>query len=166
MYFSGFSLCDEKELFGQYLIENDFTVSGFSYGAQKALEYTLNSKNRIDTLQLFSPSYFNDKDAKYKRMQLIYFGKNSQVYCDNFLDNCKIQQDDKDKYFDMGTVEQLEDLLNYNWDEEKLQAVVDKGINIEIYLGADDKIRDSNKAKEFFRKVGEVYYIKKKGHIL
>jgi len=77
LYFSGFSLVNEKELFEDYIIENDFTVSGFSYGAQKACEYVLNTNNRIDLLQLFSPSYFNDKDIKYKRMQLIYFKKNS-----------------------------------------------------------------------------------------
>lgn len=166
MYFSGFSLENEKELFNEYLIENDFTVSGFSYGTQKAVEYTLNTKNRIDTLQLFSPSYFNDKDTKYKRMQLIYFGKDSQSYCDNFLHNCGIEKEDKEKYFKIGIVEELDDLLNYTWDEEKLQSIVERKINIEIYLGVEDKIINSSEAKEFFRKFGEVYYIKQKGHIL
>ncbi len=165
MYFSGFSLCNEKELFNQYLIDNEFTVSGFSYGAQKAVEYALNIQTRVDTLQLFSPSYFNDKDIKYKRMQLMYFKKDAQVYCDNFLKNCGLNNDKK-QYFKMGSFEQLEDLLNYGWDEEKLQAIVDKGINIEVYLGVEDKIIDSGKAKEFFSKFSEVYYIKNKGHIL
>jgi alpha-beta hydrolase superfamily lysophospholipase len=166
LYFSGFCLANEKELFKEYLIENDFTVSGFSFGAYKALEYVLNSQTRVDTLQLFSPSYFNDKDIKYKRMQVIYFQKDSQAYCDNFLKNCGINKEQKDKYFQMGTSEQLDSLLSYKWSEEKLQAVVNKGINIEVYLGGEDKIINSNKAKEFFRKFGEVYYIKKKGHIL
>ena len=38
-YFSGFSLENEEELFSKYIIENDFTISGFSYGAIKAFEY-------------------------------------------------------------------------------------------------------------------------------
>ena len=166
LYFSGFSLNNEKELFKEYLLKNDFTVCGFSYGSQKAVEYILNLNSRIDTLQLFSPSYFNDKDTKYKRMQLIYFGKDNKSYCDNFLVNCGIKQEDKEKYFSMGTVEELEDLLTYNWNEEKLQAVVDKGINIEVYLGVEDKIINSKEALKFFRKFAEVYYIKDRGHIL
>ena len=165
MYFSGFSLVNEKELFEDYIIENDFTVSGFSYGAQKACEYVLNTNNRIDLLQLFSPSYFNDKDIKYKRMQLIYFKKNSLEYCDNFLENCGLTNE-KNKYFKLGIYEELNDLLNYNWDTKKFQKIVDKNIKVEIYLGKNDKIVDTTKAVEFFRKFGEVYYIKNKGHIL
>ena len=166
MYFSGFSLENEKELFNEYLIENDFTVSGFSYGVQKAFEYVLNTGNRVDTLQLFSPSYFNDKDKKYKRMQLIYFGKDAKAYCGNFLANCGLENKQKDKYFKMGTNIELDELLNYEWSEEKLQTLVNKGINIEVYLGVDDKIINSAKAKEFFSKFCEVYYMKNKGHIL
>ena len=166
MYFSGFSLQNEKELFSNYLINNDFTVSGFSFGAQKAVEYVLNTKTRIDTLQLFSPSYFNDQDKKYKRMQVIYFKKDSEAYCDDFLENCGLNKKQKDKYFHMGTVEELEDLLNYDWSEKKLQSIVERKINIEVYLGVEDKIINSKQAKEFFRKFGEVYYIKGKGHIL
>ena len=63
LYFSGFSLKGEKELFKEYIIENDFTVSGFSYGAQKAVEYVLSTDNRVDLLQLFSPAFFNKKDT-------------------------------------------------------------------------------------------------------
>ncbi len=35
-YFSGFCFFEESELFKDYIIQNDFTVSGFSYGAVKA----------------------------------------------------------------------------------------------------------------------------------
>lgn len=166
LYFSGFSLKNEKELFSNYLINNDFTVSGFSFGAEKAVEYVLNTKNRIDTLELFSPSYFNDKDRKYKRMQVMYFKKDSQVYCDNFLENCGLNQGEINKYFKIGTSDELEDLLNYDWSDKKLQSIVERKINIEVYLGVEDKIINSNSACEFFRKFGEVYYIKGKGHTL
>ena len=47
MYFSGFCLANEKELFKQFIIENDFTVSGFSYGAINALEYTIKQLKKI-----------------------------------------------------------------------------------------------------------------------
>ena len=49
LYFSGFSLEGEKELFDPYRVKNSFTVSGFSYGAQKAFEYVLNSSKRVDS---------------------------------------------------------------------------------------------------------------------
>ena len=102
MYFSGFCLENEKELFKEYLIENYVTVSAFSYGCISLVENIVNGtyssnhyKKRIDTIQLFSPAYLNDKDDKYKRMQLIYFGKDSNSYTDNFLINCGLKKEDK-----------------------------------------------------------------------
>jgi hypothetical protein len=166
LYFSGFSLKEEKELFTQYIILNDFTISGFSYGAIKAFEYVLNTKNRVDKLQLFSPAYFNDKDNKYIRMQLMFFKKDSQIYSDNFLKNSGFTKNQSKQYFKLGKYEELDELLNYKWEEEKLQRLVDSGTKIEIYLGGEDKIIDSTKALDFFKKFGEVYYIKNEGHIL
>ncbi len=166
MYFSGFSLEGEKELFKDYIIQNQFIISGFSYGAIKAFEYVLKENKRVDKLQLFSPAFFNDKDKKYKRMQLMFFKKDSVTYCDNFLNNCGFSKEVSSKYFSMGTYEQLDKLLNYQWDENKVQKIVDRNIKLEVYLGADDKIINSQKALEFFKQFGEVYFIKEKGHIL
>jgi hypothetical protein len=166
LYFSGFSLQNDEKLFKEYLEESDFVVSGFSYGAQKALEFAINNDTRIDKLQLFSPAFFNDKDEKYKRMQLMFFKKDSDKYCSNFLENCGLKELQKEDYFKMGTFEELKDLLYYEWEEDKLQAIVEKGVKIEVYLGSDDKICDSQKSLEFFKELGEVYYIKNVGHIL
>lgn len=166
MYFSGFSLVNEESLFNQYLEKNDFIVSGFSYGAIKALEYALTTDKRVDKVQLFSPAYFNDKDVKYKRMQLMYFKKDALRYCDNFLQNSGFPQGIKSRYFSMGKFEELDELLNYKWCDNKLQEIIDKNIKIEVYLGSDDKIIDANEALDFYRKFGEVYYIKDKGHVL
>ena len=169
LYFNGFCLEDEKELFDEYLIENDYTISGFSYGAIKAFKFAMASSAmdiRVDLLQLFSPSFFNDKDEKYKRMQLIYFNKNNQKYCDNFLDNSGFSTGQKDKYFVNGSVEELEELLNYKWDQDKLQMLINNGTKIEVYLGENDKIVDAQKALEFFVNFSEVYFIKNKEHIL
>lgn len=64
-YYSGFCLQNEQELFNENIIKSDFCISGFSYGAIKAVEYALNADERIDKLQLFSPAFFNNKDDKY-----------------------------------------------------------------------------------------------------
>jgi len=97
----------------------------------------------------------------------MFFKKDSNNYCENFLKNV-LSPSNKDisKYFSMGTYEELEELLNYEWSEEKLQKLVDNGTKIEVYLGSADKIIDSLKAKEFFVKFSTVYFIKEKGHIL
>jgi hypothetical protein len=166
LYFSGFSLTGEEELFNEYQEKSDFVVSGFSYGSIKALEYALSTSRRIDKVQLFSPAYFNDKDKKYKRMQLMYFKKDALKYCDNFLQNSGFPQGIKSRYFILGKYEELEELLNYKWDILKFKNLVAKNIKIEVYLGNEDKIVDSSEALEFFRQFGEVYYIKDKGHIL
>ncbi len=166
-FFSGFSLNNEKELFEDYIIDNDFTVSGFSYGAIKAFEFTLNSKKRIDTLQLFSPAFFQVKDTKFKRMQLMFFKKDPKSYCDNFLENISYPSKiDTKKFFDQGTEDELDELINYKWEEKKLDEVLSRGIKIEVYLGEKDKIIDSKQALDFFRNYATVYYIKEKGHIL
>ena len=166
MYFSGFCLENESVLFDKYIIKNDFTVSGFSYGAIKAFKYALDTNNRVDKLQLLSPAFFNDKDKKYKRLQLLFFTKDQKTYCNNFLNNCGFDDDMKKKYFSQGTYEQLDTLLNYNWTEEELDKLIKKNIKLEVYLGANDKIVDAKIALAFFRKFGEVYFIKNKGHIL
>ena len=166
MYFSGFSLKDETELFYNYLINNDFTVSGFSYGAIQAFEYVCNSQKRIDRLQLFSPAFFHDKDEKYKRMQMMFFQKNSKEYANKFLMNCGFDMAKSEKYFDLGSASQLQELLYYEWDTIKLQSLIDKGVTIEVYLGEKDKIIDAHKACEFFKEYAEVYFIKNVGHIL
>lgn len=166
-YYHGFSLQNEAELFEEYILENDFVVSGFSYGAIKAFEYVLNSKKRVDTLQLFSPAFFQTYDEKFKRMQLMFFKKDAKSYSDNFLENIAYPDTiDTSKYFTQGTMEELNELLTYTWYEEKLEELVSRGTKIEIYLGGKDKIIDSTAAKDFFKNYGTVYFIKEKGHIL
>jgi hypothetical protein len=169
LYFNGFCLENESELFKEYIIQNDYTLSGFSYGAIKALEFALGSSAmdiRIDLVQLFSPSFFNDKDEKYKRMQLMYFKKDSKTYCDNFLMNSGFEKEQSKQYFTMGKYEELDELLNYKWDQNKLNMLITNGTKIEVYLGENDKIIDSKKALEFFVNFADVYFIKNKGHIL
>ncbi|MCI0501301.1 MAG: pimelyl-ACP methyl ester esterase BioV [Epsilonproteobacteria bacterium] len=173
MFFSGFSLTNESEIFDEYSIKNEVTVSAFSYGCIKLVENILNGtyesehfKKRIDKIQLFSPAYFNDKDEKFKRMQLMFFKKDVKTYTDNFVKNCGFSEEEKNKYLKMGTFEELQELLYYKWSEEKMEMLKAKNIIIETYLGGDDKIINSQEALVFFRKFGEVYFIKGANHNL
>jgi predicted esterase len=77
IYFSGFCFQNEQILFENFLLKNDFTVAGFSYGAIRAFEYALKNRHRIDTLQLFSPAFFQDKSESFKKLQLLAFQKNN-----------------------------------------------------------------------------------------
>jgi len=166
-YFNGFCLYGEEELFKFWLNKSDFTVAGFSYGAIKALEYALESKKRVDRLILLSPAFFNDKDIKYKRLQLLYFNKDKNRYIENFLNNINYKSSiDIKKYLKKGSKEELEELLFYKWDINKLKALSNCGVTIEVILGEDDKIIDAKKAKEFFEDVALVYYIKGANHLL
>lgn len=166
LYFSGFCLQNEKNIFDEYLTINEFTLNGFSYGCIKLIEYALICDSRIDKIQLFSPAYFNDKDEKFKRMQLMFFKKDATLYADNFLKNCGFNKENKNKYFSFGTFGELKELLYYEWKTDKLQTLKDRGIEIETYIGEDDKIIDPQETLEFFRRFGDTYWIKKAGHIL
>lgn len=166
-FFNGFCFKNEEELFSEYIIKNDFTISGFSYGAIKAFKEVLNSNQRVDKLQLFSPAFFQTQDKKYIRLQLMFFKKDAKSYCENFLKNVVYPKElNLEKYFELGTYEELEELLTFEWNEEDIKKVLNKGTKIEVYLGSVDKIIDSSKAKDFFRKFATVYYINEKGHIL
>ena len=166
-FFSGFCFKNEEELFDEYIIKNNFTVAGFSYGAIQAFNEVINSNQRVDKLQLFSPAFFQTQDKKYVRLQLMFFNKDPKSYCENFLKNVAYPKElELEKYFELGTYEELEELLTFKWNEEDIQKILDKGTKIEVYLGSEDKIIDASLAKDFFRNYATVYYINNKGHIL
>ncbi|NWF67132.1 MAG: pimelyl-ACP methyl ester esterase BioV [Campylobacterales bacterium] len=167
MFFSGFGFCYEEILFEKFYKKNDFTVAGFSLGAIKAFEYTLNSKQRVDNLILLSPAFFNDKDEKFKRLQLLHFNKNRELYIKNFLDNVKYPSHIDISQFMCECVEDdLKFLLNYYWNEDKLKYLNEKGVKIEVFLGKADKIINSKVAVEFFKKHSTAYFFNDYGHLL
>lgn len=166
-FFSGFCLNNECELFEEYLEKNDFTISGFSYGAIKAFEYVLNTNLRVDKLQLLSPLFFKDLKKEYKNLQVINFKEDNLAYVDNFLKN--VQYSSKKnivKYQKVGTQNELKEFLSYTWNKDKFKKIINNGTKIEVYLGQNDKIIDSLKAKDFFKEFSTVYYFKNKGHLL
>ena len=166
-FFSGFSFTHEVELFDSYLKKSDYSVSGFSLGAVKAFEYVLGTTKRVDTLQLFSPAFFQDRDKKFIRLQTISYQKNQAEYEKQFLKNIAYPSNyDMRKYYKKDNLNSLEKLLNFTWKREELERLKSKGVYLEVYLGEKDKIIDSLKAKEFFKTYATVYLIKEGGHIL
>lgn len=166
-YFSGFCLENEEILFSEFIIKNDFTKSGFSYGAIIAFEEVLSSNTRVDLLQLFSPAFFQNKDKKYKRMQEMFYKKDKTSYVNNFLKNISYPSEyNCFKYLKEGNSTELHTLISYIWTKENLEKVIKQGTRIEVYLGSEDKIIDSFEVMDFFKKYAKVYFIKNVGHIL
>ncbi len=166
-FFSGFSLCCEEEIFKEYLKKSKYTVSGFSLGAVSAFEYVQNSKDRIDTLQLFSPAFFQDKSEKFKRLQTISYQKNPEAYEKQFLENIAYPSThEMQSYFKKDSLESLQKLLEFTWEPSALIELKKRGIHIEVYLGGEDKIIESKKAYDFFKDYATVYFIKEGGHTL
>jgi len=169
MFYSGFSLKDEAYLFRDFLKESDYSVSGFSYGAIKALHHVtheLENDRRVDTLQLLSPAFFQTKDEKFLRLQLMAYKKSSKKYMNQFILACFaphtqkiVQRVDTDE-------SELKELLEFEWFYERLEYIRSKGVKIEVYLGSKDKIIDIEAAREFFLEVATVTYIKNANHFL
>ncbi len=166
-FFSGFSLSGEEFLFRDYIKRGEFTVCGFSLGAIRAFESVYEGQKRVDTLQLFSPAFFQDRDEKFKRLQKISYQKNQTNYEREFLKNISHPSNFKmQEYFKKDDINSLEKLLSYNWQIDKLKELQKRGIKIEVYLGSEDKIINTEVAYEFFKTLSTVYFIKKVGHIL
>ena len=83
-----------------------------------------------------------------------------------FIDSCFSPYEKKIVEYKNSTKEELEELLNYEWNLEELQRLVDKGIKLEVYLGEKDRIIDVQGAREFFLQVATVTYIKDANHFL
>ena len=168
-FFSGFSLQNEAYLFSEFSNKSDYTVCGFSYGAIAALESALELLRvgeRIDTLQLFSPAFFQSKDLKFKRLQLMSYKKNQDAYMQQFIDACFAPYNKKIVEHKETTIEELQELLEYVWDIDTLKFIEEKGVKIEVYLGGKDAIIDSLMAREFFVTCATVTYIKEANHFL
>jgi len=161
-FYSGFCLWQEKELFKEYLEDSEFCVAGFSYGAQKALIDAIDTNKRVDKLQLLSPAFFN-LNPKFVKLQLNSFKKNKNLYIKNLIKNIKYPKEiDIEKYIDDCEYFDLEEMFRFNWGIiEHLNSV-----KVEVFIGTEDKIIDTKRAIEFFRKYGDVYILKNKGHLL
>ncbi len=70
-YFNGFCLNGEEVLFKDILIESNYVVAGFSYGAILAFEEAYRGDSRVDRLILISPAFFF-KNRKRDRVSFFF----------------------------------------------------------------------------------------------
>ena len=166
-YFNGFSLCGEERFFDDYLVESDTTVAGFSYGAQEALRYALHASHRIDRVILLSPAFFQNQKESFIRTQLRYFTSDKDAYVTAFLRNVAYPSGvDLTPCLRLGSKEELEALLTYRWRAEDIRTLLGRGISVEVFLGAKDRIIDAEAAYAFFGQLTTTYLIKERGHLL
>ncbi len=166
MYFSGFALHGEAHFFNAFLDDGEYVVSGFSYGAIKAFRAAVDTTKRLDKLQLFSPAFFQSKGEKFKRLQLLGYERDSDAYITKFSENCFLPYSVEPLQYSEHTTAQLKDLLEYKWSKEELQKLVERGTEIEVYLGSQDKISDVEAASAFFKPFATVTLIKGANHFL
>ena len=166
-YFNGFSLRGEEELFSDFVSREDFTLVGFSYGAQLAFEEAYRSRKRVEKLILLSPAFFQTEKKSFVRLQLRFFEQDKDAYIHQFLANVAYPSEiDPTGYLDAGSSAELEALLTYRWEERKIIELLERGTQIEVYLGGRDKIIKSDDAFEFFSTLTVTYLIKDAGHLL
>ena len=168
-FYSGFSLKNEEHFFKDFIKNSEYCVSGFSYGAIKAFKEAkqkIETGKRVDTLQLFSPAFFQTKSEKFKRLQSLSYAKSKDKYLLTFLHACFSPYEEQKTQTRETRPEELEELLGYEWILSDLKALEDKGVMIEVYLGGKDFIVDSLSAKEFFIETATVTYIKNANHFL
>jgi len=166
-YFNGFSLQDEEKYFSDYLLQSDLCIAGFSYGAQEAFEHVYNTKERVDRLILLSPAFFQTEKSSFTRTQLRYFEAGQEAYVKQFLENASYPSNfDLCANLKVGSKEELDTLLTYVWDKDKMKEILNRGTVIEVFLGEKDKIIDSKEAFDFFASLTTTYFMKDVGHLL
>ena len=168
-FYSGFSLRGEEHYFREFVDGGDYCVGGFSYGAIKAflhVKESLAQKKRVDTLQLFSPAFFQTKEDRFKRLQLMGYAKDKDGYLRGFIKSCFSPYEKKIVSHVQTQKEELEELLYYEWNMNELKEIVNAGVKIEVYLGGRDAVIDAEGAREFFLHVATVTYIKDANHFL
>lgn len=165
-FYSGFALADDQHFFDPYLRHSEYTVAGFSYGAIKAAQYAADAHERIDTLQLFSPAFFQTKKESFRRLQMGGYFKDAERYLDNFITSCFAPSPSKPITLGSNDAESLQELLYFEWTGELMESIRAKGIIIEVYLGLDDQVIDVTGAREFFLPYATVTSIKRGNHFL
>lgn len=166
-FHSGFALQNEQGYFDSFLQDNDYTVAGFSYGAIKALKEVLATSGRIDRLILLSPAFFQTKNGAYINLQLKGFTRDRNAYIEKFLANCFSPCEIKDVEIDHdASLEQLEELLTFEWSPSIMAKLKERKIEIEVYLGSEDRIIDVSAVREFFIPYATVTIVRGANHFL
>ena len=166
-FFSGFCLAGEEELFDEYLPAYGSFVSGFSYGAQKALRYAITDES-IKKLILLSPAFYSHKEEAFKEAQIAAFVSNPKLYALKLLKKSGLKDEERLKYEANGTKEELTELLYFEWRAEDFNRLIDRGASIEVFTGLVDRVVEQASAIEFFESFGKIklYKLENKNHIL
>lgn len=166
-FYSGFSLRNDEIFFESFLKKSDYCVAGFSYGAIHAALYAARAKNRIDTLQLISPAFFQTKKESFRRLQMGGYLKDPAAYTEKFIESCFAPCTAGEVEIDPDASEdQLRELLYFEWTSDLMRAIRAKGIRIEVYLGLEDRVIDVAGAREFFVPHATVTSINRANHFL
>ncbi|MFZ2890252.1 pimelyl-ACP methyl ester esterase BioV [Sulfuricurvum sp.] len=165
-FYSGFALSGDQHFFDPYLKQSEYTVAGFSYGAIKAAQYVHDAHERIDTLQLFSPAFFQTKKESFRRLQMGGYFKNSERYLENFVTSCFAPLPKSLICIGENNAEGLEELLYFEWTSELMESICSKGTRIEVYLGLEDQVIDVAGAREFFLPYATIISIRRGNHFL
>ncbi|WRA82570.1 pimelyl-ACP methyl ester esterase BioV [Helicobacter pylori] len=167
-FFSGFGFVNESVLFEEWLLKGTYDVSGFSMGAIKAIEYAYNEvlqQRRIHSLLLFSPCMLVHKSLAFKRLQLFSFQKDPKNYMDNFYKEVGLDAQ-LERFKKMGSLEELEFLLDYKYSDSIIRFLLEKGVKIEVFIGLKDRITDVQALLEFFMPLVQVWQFKDYNHLL
>jgi hypothetical protein len=165
-FYSGFALTNDEVFFKNYLKYSAYTVAGFSYGAIKAALHTAEAHGRVDTLQLFSPAFFQTKKESFKRLQMGGYLKDSEQYLENFVNSCFAPYPVAPINLCENDAKSLRELLYFEWTRELMETIRAKGTVIEVYLGLEDQVIDVAGAREFFLPFATVTTIKRANHFL
>ena len=176
-FFGGFGFKDEVRIFEPilrdlgYFGDNPYNICGFSYGAQKAVRFaleSLESGKRVNRILLLSPAFFNDKDLAFKDAQVRAFAKNKAFYMKAFYKNIGLKNGDEIYLREVESLDlrTLEQCLRYEFKGAEMELLKSRGVEIVAILGENDKIIDSHKANAFFAQYGIVYLLKNANHLL
>jgi hypothetical protein len=166
IFYHGFALENEEHFFEPYFYGDEYTVAGFSYGAIKAAYYAAHASHRIDTLQLFSPAFFQTKSESFRKLQMGGYVRNPQMYIERFKESCFAPYFPKNIEMAQHNEQELHELLYFTWTHELIELIRSKGIVIEVFLGLDDCVIDVLGAKDFFLPFATVTSIRLGNHFL
>ncbi|ANV97400.1 hypothetical protein BBW65_00560 [Helicobacter enhydrae] len=166
-FFSGFCFQNEGVLFEHLAnLQMPYSFSGFSYGSILAFRATLQSlKNhqRVQKLNLFSPAFFQNQSPAFLRMQILGYKQNPQNYIKKFLDLCHFNHQN---FLKIGTLEELQDLLYFQWNPKDLEWLVAQGVEIEVFLGAKDQVICAESVRRFFTPFAQIRIYANHSHCL
>ena len=162
----------------------EFDVVGFSYGAQKAVRYALDSPRPIRRLCLISPAFFHGMPTRRKEAELRLFAANPVRYLQMFFqqalsgstDASEAQKELVLPYFCLSRHESictkeladdLHTLLFYTFCADELTQIRERGIAIEVFLGERDRIVATKEARDFFAPLAtRLFWVRDVGHLL